>query len=66
MRLKTKVFVVVAVVAIAAIWYYTAWSRTPHDQPPLMSLTPENLNEFKSVFNDAADRTRLVLLVSPT
>lgn len=57
---------VAAVLALTACWYYWGSSRTPHGQPQLTSLTPSNLDEFKQVFNDAADRTRLVLLVSPT
>jgi hypothetical protein len=47
-------------------WYLWGFNRTPHGQPPLTSLTPNNLGAFKRQFNDAADRTRLVLLLSPT
>jgi hypothetical protein len=47
-------------------WYYWGSSRTPPGQPPLTSLTPGNLDQFRRVFNDAADRIRLVLLLSPT
>jgi len=52
--------------ALAVYWYYWGSSRTPAGQPPLTSLTSSNLNQFKRVFNDAADRTRIVLLLSPT
>jgi hypothetical protein len=47
-------------------WYYWGSSRTPPGQPPLTSLTASNLDQFQRQFNDAADRVRLVLLLSPT
>jgi hypothetical protein len=57
---------VLAVLAGVMYWYYWGSSRTPSGQPPLTSLTPSNLGQFQRVFNDAADRIRLVLLLSPT
>jgi len=58
----------VVAVALASLvfWYFWGWSRTPHGQPPLTSLEPNNLDHFKHEFNTTADRTRLVLLLSPT
>jgi hypothetical protein len=67
MGFKTKCcLVTVAVVAVFAFWYYWGSSRTPAAQPPLMSLTPDNLDTFRRAFDDSGDRTRLVLLLSPT
>jgi len=65
---KSKFIVlgVVAALAFGVYWYYWGSSRTPQGQPPLTSLTPSNLDQFRKTFDDAADRTRLVLLVSPT
>lgn len=57
---------VAAILAITIFWYYWGSSRPPHGQPPLTSLTPSNLDQFKKSFNEATDRTRLVLLLSPT
>lgn len=57
---------IVAVLAFAAYWYYWGSSRTPPGQPQLTSLVPSNLDQFKSTFNDAAGRPRLLLLLSPT
>jgi hypothetical protein len=57
---------VIALLAVGMYWYYWGSSRTPPSQPPLTSLTPSNLDQFQRVFNDAADRVRLVLLLSPT
>jgi hypothetical protein len=65
MRVNLR-YVLLCVVAFVVAWYFWAWSRTPNGQPPLTSLTPNNLDQFKREFNNAADRTRLVLLLSPT
>jgi hypothetical protein len=56
----------VGILACLVGWYFWGFSRAPHGQPPLTSLTPRNLDQFKQQFNDAADRSRLVLLLSPT
>jgi hypothetical protein len=61
------VFLFVAVaLALSMFWYYWGSTRTPRGQPPLSSLTLSNLDQFKRQFNDASDRTRLLLLLSPT
>jgi len=52
------------VLALGVYWYY--WGSSPRGQPPLTSLTLTNFDRFKHAFNGAADRARLVLLVSPT
>ena len=66
LRPKHTVLLLVIVLAFVAYWYYWGSSRTPPGQPPLTSLTPNNLGQFKKAFNDKADQIRLVLLVSPT
>lgn len=58
--------ILIVIPVIFAYWHYWGSSRTPKGQPPLTSLTPSNLDRFTQVFNDVTDRTRLVLLVSPT
>lgn len=65
MRVNLR-YVLFCFVAFAVVWYFWGWSRTPKGQPPLISLTPSNFDQFKHEFNNAADRTRLVLLLSPT
>jgi hypothetical protein len=65
MRVNLK-YVLVCVIAFALVWYFWGWSSPPQGQPPLTLLTPDNLDRFKLDFNNAADRTRLVLLLSPT
>ncbi len=68
MRANLKYALSVAALALAlfVFWYLWGWSRSPQGQPPLRSLTSGNLDQFKREFNNAADRNRLVLLLSPT
>lgn len=65
-KAKRFILLVAAILAFVAYWYFWGSSRTPTGQPPLASLTSSNLDQFKHVFNDAADRARLLILVSPT
>jgi hypothetical protein len=66
MRAKYALSLVAAALALFVSWYLWGWSRSPKGQPPLTLLTSTNLDEFKREFNTAADRSRLVLLLSPT
>jgi hypothetical protein len=60
-------FWLVGIVAVLLIVRYLWLSKgTPPGQPPLASLTPDNFGNFRQEFNSAADRARLVLLLSPT
>ena len=63
---KRKYITLSLVIALALVVYWYYWGSTPPGQPPLTSLTPMNLDQFKQAFNGAADRARLVLLLSPT
>jgi len=56
----------VAVVAAVATWHAHRPRRTPLGQPPLESLNPESLSDFKEAFNSSPSCVRLVLLLSPT
>ena len=56
----------IPVLALVLLWSYRDSTRTPSGQPTLTSLTHTNFDQFKREFNDDADRTRLVLLLSPT
>jgi sugar phosphate permease len=51
---------------LVIVWYLWVSKGTPPGQPPLTSLTQNNLDQFKHNFNDAGDEARLVLLLSPT
>jgi hypothetical protein len=65
-NLKYVLLLVAIAFALSAFWYYWGSARAPRGQPPLTSLARGNLDQFRRQFNDASDRTRLVLLLSPT
>jgi len=52
--------------ALLIIWFLWLSRGTPPGQPPLTSLTQNNLDQFRYDFNGAGDEARLVLLLSPT
>jgi len=56
----------IGVVLLAALVYFYGGNQTPSGQPPLRSLTAENLSELKKEFNAAKNETRVLLLLSPT
>jgi len=55
-----------AFVLVAALVYFYGGSQAPSGQPPLKSLTAQNVAEVKSEFNAAKDDVRVLLLLSPT
>jgi hypothetical protein len=60
---RTSLFVVSALVLAGALAYSLFAHRSPEGQPPLVEM---NLATFKADFNRASNRTRLILLLSPT
>jgi len=64
--MKNALWLVGIIAALATVWYLWLSRRTPPGQPPLTSLTRNNLDQFKHDFNGAGDEARLVLLLSPT
>jgi hypothetical protein len=65
-KVKYAFWLVGIVAALLIVWYLWLSKGTPHGQPPLTSLTQNNLDHFKNDFNGAEDAARLVLLLSPT
>ena len=65
--MKKGTFVALVGLLVAAL---LAWRvlghQTPKRQPPLTYLTGENLGSFEAAFNNAADETRMLLLLSPS
>ncbi len=66
MKVKHAAWFALLVVVLSIGWYLWGSRRAPRHQPPLTLLTAANLDQFKSAFNGATDRNRLVLLLSPT
>ena len=55
-----------AFVAVAALWYFYGERRVPEGQPPLATLSAATLEALRADFNRDADRTRIIVLLSPT
>lgn len=55
-----------ATVLLLALIYFYGGSQAPSGQPPLQSITPQNVAEVKNQFNAANDDVRVLLLLSPT
>lgn len=55
-----------AVVLVAALFYFYGGSEAPSGQPPLESVTAQNVADIKTQFNVAKNDVRVVLLLSPT
>ena len=66
MKKKYALWVVGIIAAFLIVWYLWLAKGTPPGQPPLTSLTRNNLDHFKNDFDAAEDAARLVLLLSPT
>ena len=65
-RAKFAFWIVEIVAAFLIIWYLWLSKGTPPGQPPLTSLTQNNLDQFRDDFNGGGGEARLVLLLSPT
>jgi hypothetical protein len=65
-KLKKVIVAVAAAVVLAALWHTFGPRTTPASQAPLASLSVAALQDFQSEFNQNADRTRVILLLSPT
>lgn len=66
MKSKYILGALVAVLLLAGIVYFYSGSQAPSGQPPLQSLTVQNVAEVKNEFNAAKDDVRVLLLLSPT
>jgi hypothetical protein len=60
---RTLLFLLAAAVLAAAVWYGFFGHQTPSGQPALAAM---DLAALRADFNRAADRTRLIVLLSPT
>ena len=51
-------------IVLGLAWYFLWSAVTPNGQPPLTRLTSEQ--QFVTQFDQAAGKTKMVLLLSPT
>ena len=54
------------VILIVLLIYAYGGGHTPQGQPPLQTLTVQNISEIRNQFNAAKDDVRVLLLLSPT
>jgi len=66
MNRKYILYVVLAAALIGVLFYLYGGSQVPPGQPPLESLTQQNLADAGNSFNAAKDDIRVLVLVSPT
>lgn len=63
---KHLLWLVAVAFALLLGWHFLWSDQTPDGQPPLTYLRPNNTDQFKRQFDGAAEKARLVLLLSPT
>jgi hypothetical protein len=66
MKRKYIVGSFVAVLLLAVLVYFYGGSQAPSGQPPLRSITAQNVADVKNEFNAAKNDVRVLLLLSPT
>jgi hypothetical protein len=60
---RLLLFLLPAAVLAAALWYGALGHRVPAGQPALAAM---DLSALRADFNRARDRSRLIVLLSPT
>lgn len=55
-----------AALAAAVLWYVYAERKVPAGQQPLTVLSASRLEVLRTEFNRDGDKTRIILLLSPT
>jgi hypothetical protein len=66
MKSKYLISALLTALLVGALVYFYGGSQPPAGQPPLQSLTAQNVAEIKNEFNAAKDDVRVLLLLSPT
>lgn len=66
MRRKYILLALLTFALVGVLFYLYAGSQVPSGQPPLQSLTPQNLAGLERAFNAAKNDVRVLLLLSPT
>ena len=65
-RTATVALSIGLIALFGAAYYYLDQHRAPLSQRPLVDLTAQNMETFRIRFNEAKDRIRIILLLSPT
>jgi hypothetical protein len=67
--MKRMLWVITAVIItllLGAVFLAYAPREVPPGQPPLVYLNPQNSDDLRKQFNDAAASPRVLLMLSPT
>jgi hypothetical protein len=66
MKARFILGVILAATLVGGVVYFYGGSQVPPGQPPLQSLTAENISAVKEAFNAASGEVRVLVLLSPT
>jgi hypothetical protein len=66
MKRRTIIVGMAAILLLLSAAYFWGLSSIPPGQPLLLTLSPENFQEFQAAFDADTSAPRLVLLLSPT
>ena len=66
MNRKYIVAATLTALVAGALLYFYGGSQAPPGQPPLQSLTAQNVTAIENAFNAAKDDVRVLVLLSPT
>ena len=64
--LATTLLLIAAIAGTGFVWVKYAPRRTPAGQPALSHLDAAALPAFRAAYNADADKTRVIVLLSPT
>jgi hypothetical protein len=66
MNRKRVVWSAIIVMVLGVAYYFYGGGTTPKGQPPLVSLSANNMSTLKDAFNSSASSARLLVMLSPT
>jgi hypothetical protein len=65
-RNRVIILTVLGALLVIGSWWRFGGHETPPGQPPLLTIDTAGLATIKSAFNEASDRTRAIVIISPT
>jgi hypothetical protein len=63
---RTRIAILVVVIAVALFGWLGLTHNTPDGQAPLVDVTADAMSSLKTEFNRAAGGTRIIVLLAPT
>jgi hypothetical protein len=65
-RYRLLILFVVGAILVLGSWWQFGGHETPQGQQPLVTIDAAALEGLKRAFNEAADKTRVIVILSPT